>query len=218
MRPAAWSWGQNDAQLPAALKRVSLPTCIPCPQAQAFERKLFTADQQAPPSQLREGRTLLQVGWLRRWGKHGLAGGWETGGTVGRRCEDVCRGRHLTFLSRSPTPVAMPGPDLRRHARARRIRVPCCCRHDGLSRRLHPPADHPASHVSCAGWLRCAAREALRREWRSLEQVAWPPCTLQLLLTALLPRLPGRPTRRGPAPVAPAVPSFQPAMQPSPPL
>ncbi|PSC76092.1 Sn1-specific diacylglycerol lipase beta [Micractinium conductrix] len=29
-------------------------------QAQAFERKLFTADQQAPPSQLREGRTLLQ--------------------------------------------------------------------------------------------------------------------------------------------------------------
>lgn len=40
-------------------------------QEQAYDRRLFTADQPAPPSQLREGRTLLQVGW----------GGWDgTGG------------------------------------------------------------------------------------------------------------------------------------------
>ena len=30
-------------------------------QAQAYERRLFTADQPAPSSQLHEGRTLLQV-------------------------------------------------------------------------------------------------------------------------------------------------------------
>ena len=34
-------------------------------QEQAFQRRLFTEDQPAPPSQLREGRTLLQV---RAWG------------------------------------------------------------------------------------------------------------------------------------------------------
>lgn len=35
---------------------------LPALQAQAVERRLFTADQPAPPSQLRPGRTLLQVG------------------------------------------------------------------------------------------------------------------------------------------------------------
>ena len=35
-------------------------------QEQAFQRRLFTEDQPAPPSQLREGRTLLQV---RTWGE-----------------------------------------------------------------------------------------------------------------------------------------------------
>lgn len=41
---------------------LSVCACLHTPlQAQAYERRLFTADQEAPPSQLREGRTLLQV-------------------------------------------------------------------------------------------------------------------------------------------------------------
>lgn len=34
---------------------------LPAPQAQAYERRLFTADQEAPPSLLHPGGTLLQV-------------------------------------------------------------------------------------------------------------------------------------------------------------
>lgn len=56
--------------------QATAPACphMSCPQAQAFERRLFTADQPAPPSQLREGRTLLQVG-LGQWGAVGGSDG-----------------------------------------------------------------------------------------------------------------------------------------------
>lgn len=54
------------SQLPAGRMRLTSYAC-PLPavpnqvQAQAYERRLFMADQEAPPSQLRPGRTLLQV-------------------------------------------------------------------------------------------------------------------------------------------------------------
>jgi hypothetical protein len=82
---------------------------LPCvlPQAQASERRLFTADQPPPPSQLREGRTLLQA----RRGAGGQAQAACRSATVQPPCRDCPRP-----ASQSPA----RGPSRRRRT--------CCAR------------------------------------------------------------------------------------------
>lgn len=62
-RRLVWLLGRRHLQfglLVLLLTLLNLPLAPPL-QAQAYERRLFTADQEAPPSQLHPGRTLLQV-------------------------------------------------------------------------------------------------------------------------------------------------------------